>query len=127
MNKPSSTTDLSVIQKTYDLVKWWVPLLNRLPKDHKFTLSERIINGLYDLLENLVRARYMRRSADKLQLLEAINIRLEILRQQNRLLYDFALINTDRHEIIARGLNVIGMELGGWIKRERNTHDERLR
>ncbi|MGB3786420.1 MAG: hypothetical protein WA949_00315 [Phormidesmis sp.] len=32
-NMPS---ELPMIQKTYDLIKWYVPLLNRLPKAHKF-------------------------------------------------------------------------------------------
>jgi hypothetical protein len=35
---------------------WYVPLLNRLPRDHRFTLGERIINSLYELLEELVSA-----------------------------------------------------------------------
>jgi hypothetical protein len=30
MTKPA-VTDLPVIQKAYDLVKWYVPILNRLP------------------------------------------------------------------------------------------------
>jgi hypothetical protein len=49
MVKPASL-DLPVIQKTYDLVKWYIPILNRLPRDHRFTLGERMINGLYNLL-----------------------------------------------------------------------------
>jgi len=43
--------ELSVIQKTYDCIKWYVPIIERLPKTHKFTLGDRIINQLYDLLE----------------------------------------------------------------------------
>lgn len=66
MSKPTPP-DLPVIQKTYDLVKWYVPVLNRLPRDHRFTLGERIINGLYDLLEGLILARY---SQNKLEILE---------------------------------------------------------
>lgn len=48
--------DLPVIQKTYDLVRWYVPILNWLPHDHKFLLGDRIVNGLYDLLEGLIQA-----------------------------------------------------------------------
>ena len=51
-------SELPIIQKTYDLIKWYVPILNRLPHDHKFMLGNRIITGLYDLLEGLIRARY---------------------------------------------------------------------
>jgi hypothetical protein len=68
--------DLPVIQKTYDLVKWYIPILNRLPRDHRFTLGERIIQGLYDLLEGLILARY---SQDKLERLESQHIRTVLL------------------------------------------------
>jgi hypothetical protein len=36
--------ELPIIQKTYDLIKWYVPILNRLPKDHKFILGDRVSN-----------------------------------------------------------------------------------
>ncbi len=39
-------SDLPIIQKTYDLIKWDVPILNRLPKDHKFLLGNQIITQL---------------------------------------------------------------------------------
>jgi hypothetical protein len=71
--------ELSIIQKTYDLIQWYVPHLNKLPRDHKFNLGDRIISQLYDLLENLVRARY---AADKLSLLNNLNTELEVLRYQ---------------------------------------------
>ena len=50
--------ELPIIQKTYDLIKWYVPILNRLPKDHKFMLGDRMINCLYNILETLILARY---------------------------------------------------------------------
>ena len=42
--------ELPIIQKTHDLIQWYVPILNRLPRDHKFLLGDRIVSGLYDLL-----------------------------------------------------------------------------
>jgi hypothetical protein len=51
-------SDLPIIQKTYDLIKWYVPSLNKLPRDHKFLLGNRIILELYELLDNLIIARY---------------------------------------------------------------------
>jgi hypothetical protein len=110
--------ELPVIQKTYDFIKWYVPLLNRLPRSHKFTLGERIINELYDLLEGLIDARYSRQ---KLPLLEALNNRLDLLRYQTRLLYDFKLISLDRYEYIGRQLQEIGTELGAWIKQQKRS------
>jgi hypothetical protein len=109
--------DLPVIQRTYDLIKWYVPILNRLPRDHKFLLGERIITGLYDLLEGLIQARYAK---EKLTQLEALNVKLDILRHQTRLLLDFNLIKTERYEYAGQQINAIGTELGGWIKQQRN-------
>ncbi len=109
--------DLPIIQKTYDLIKWFIPILNRLPRDHKFMLGNRIITQLYELLEGLVLARYA--SKDKLARLEVLNGKLDILRHQTRLLLDFELISKRRYQYIAQSLNGIGTDLGGWIKQQR--------
>ncbi len=108
--------ELSIIQKTFDVIKWYVPILNRLPKTHKFTLGERIINGLYDLLEGLIKARYAKK---KLAQLELLNTQLDILRYQTRLLLDFQLISVKRYEYVIKLIDDIGIELGGWIKQQR--------
>jgi hypothetical protein len=50
--------ELPIIQKTYDLIRWYVPILNRLPRDHKFNLGDRIISELYSLLDRLIIAQY---------------------------------------------------------------------
>ena len=48
--------ELPIIQKTYDVVLWYVPILNRLPRDHRFMLGDRMIHGLYEVLELLAQA-----------------------------------------------------------------------
>ncbi|MFN0120152.1 MAG: diversity-generating retroelement protein Avd [Blastocatellia bacterium] len=110
--------ELPVIQQTYDLILWYVPILNRLPRDHKFALGERMISGLYELLEQLIHARY---ESNKLPRLKSLNIRLELLRYQTRLLMNMRLIDTRRYEHAAKLINRIGVDLGAWIKQQRNT------
>ncbi|MBP0022542.1 MAG: diversity-generating retroelement protein Avd [Roseofilum sp. SID2] len=107
--------ELSIIQKTYDLIKWYVPILNRLPRTHKFLLGDRMIRGLYDLLETLIIAQY---ESEKLKILIPLNSRLQILRYQTRLLRDFDLISVERYEYVGGLMNDIGKELGGWIKQQ---------
>ncbi len=107
--------ELPIIQKTYDLILWYVPLLNKLPRDHKFTLGDRISKGLYDLLENLLVARYSR---EKLSLLQSLNLKLEILRYQTRLLLDLKLFPPNRYEHAVKQINGVGGELGNWIKQQ---------
>ena len=109
-------SNLTIIQKTYDLIKWYVPVLNRLPRDHKFALGERITSRLYDLLEGLIQVRYAK---EKLPQLQSLNTQLEILRHQTRLLLDFQILSTRRYEYIGQQINSIGQELGGWIKQQK--------
>ena len=108
--------ELPIIQKTYDLIKWYVPILNRLPRNHKFMLGDRMISGLYELLEELIQARY---SPNKLSRLEPLSGCLDILRHQTRLLLDFHLLDTKRYAYAGQLLNDIGADLGGWIKQQR--------
>lgn len=112
-----TTNELPIIQKTYDLIKWYVPILNRLPVSFKFNLGERITTGLYDLLEGLLRAQYQ---VNKIQKLEELNQSLVILRYQTRLLLDFELINLKRYEYIITKLDSIGSDLGGWLKQQKH-------
>jgi hypothetical protein len=99
-----------------DLIQWFVPLLNRLPRDHRFGLGDRLVQGLYDLLEGMVAARY---STAKLERLEPLNARLDLLRLQIRLLHNFQLIDDRRYEHVARLVEEVGRQLGGWISQQR--------
>lgn len=105
--------DLSVIQKAYDLTKWYIPLVNRMPRTHKFGIGDRIQDTLYSLLEGLVIARF---STARMQKLLDLNAMLDVLRIQTRLLRDFELIDIRRYEYASERINEIGIEIGGWIK-----------
>lgn len=112
--KPSRG-ELPILQATTDLIQWFVPLLNRLPRDHKFALGDRIITNLYAVLEALVAARWSR---DKLPLLEPAAARLDLLRIQTRLLHDFQLIDTRRYEHASKLLEAVARQLSGWLQQQ---------
>ena len=65
---PKIQTELTIVQRTYDLILWYVPILNRLPRDHRFALGDRIVSNLYELLEGLILARYARERGRSLSL-----------------------------------------------------------
>ena len=79
--------ELPIIQKTHNLIQWYVPILNRLPRDHKFLLGDRIVSGLYDLLEGLIKVRF---SKEKLPQLQVLNTQLDILRHQTLLNFQYS-------------------------------------
>jgi 23S rRNA-intervening sequence protein len=107
--------ELPIIQKTYDLIKWYVPHLNKLPRDHKFGLGDRIIKGLYDFLEGLIRVRFTKNKRDQLQ---AMNTELDVLRYQTRLLHDFRVLPIQQYEHVSKLMNEIGTDLGAWQKQQ---------
>jgi len=108
--------ELPIVQKTYDLIKWYVPILNRLPRSHKFSLGDRIIAELYDLLKSLIVARYAK---EKLTILEPLNGTVDLLRHQTRLMLDFELMKPDRYEYASKLIVEIGNQLGGWIDQQK--------
>ena len=110
--------ELSIIQKMYDLIMWYIPIINRFPRNHKFTLGDRMQNQLYDILEEMILARYEKK---KLERLEKINGMLDVLRYQTKLLLDFELINGKRFYHASELINGVGVELGGWIKQQKLT------
>ncbi|MEM6838615.1 MAG: diversity-generating retroelement protein Avd [Cyanobacteria bacterium P01_C01_bin.120] len=114
--------ELPIIQKTYDLIKWYVPVLNKLPRDHRFQLGDRMIAALYDLLESLILVRYQR---NKLPQLQAVNSKLDVLRYQTRLLMDFDLLSHQRYQYVGQWINDIGTDLGGWIKQRQETENDK--
>ena len=64
----------------------------------------------------LVAARY---ANAKLEHLEPLNARLDLLRLQIRLLHTFQLIDDRRYEHVARLVEEVGRQLGGWISQQR--------
>jgi hypothetical protein len=107
--------ELSVITKTYDLVLWFVPIIGRFPRSHRFVLGERMERTLYGLLETLLRAKYRRARAE---LLDEANIALEVLRFQTRMAKDLDILSVERYEYVARHVDDIGREVGGWLKHQ---------
>ena len=107
--------ELPVIQRAYDFTLWLVPVLNRWPRDHKFALGDRMVQGAYDLLEGLVGCRYLK---DKERRLVALNGLLDRLRYQIRLAHDFHLFDAGRYAFAVQSLNAIGGELGNWMKQQ---------
>lgn len=108
--------ELPIIQRMYDLIVWYVPRLNKFPRNFKYALGDRIQTQLYGLLEELIRARY---AADKIGILESLNVELEVVRYQTRLCKDLALLDARRYEHVSKMINEIGLNLGGWLRQQR--------
>ena len=103
--------ELPIIRAFYDFVVWINPKIAKFPRDHRFTLGERMENQLYDILENLLRAKYRR---DRKALLEEVNLGLEIVRFQIRLAKDFRCLPLKSYGQAVSRITDIGRQVGGW-------------
>jgi hypothetical protein len=106
--------DMVVITKLYDLVTYSIPLIHKFPKLFRFSLGSRIENGLYEILLDLVRAKY---SHTKKATLMEVNLRIEQMRFLIRLSKDFRVLSIRAYEQIVKRLNEVGSLVGGWIKK----------
>ena len=103
------------IAKTYDLIRWLMPIISRFPKCKRYTLGQRIEDNLLDILALLLEANY---SKEKLNILKHVNLKLEVFRYLIRLSHDLHFINIRRYEFISKETNRIGRLIGGWIKQQ---------
>lgn len=108
-----ATDELMVINKTYDFVLWCAQHAGRFPRNHRYTLGTRIEQQLYDVLELLLQAKYR---SDRQGLLQAANLKLEVLRFQLRLAHDLQCWRTNSFGFACQSLDEIGRMIGGWLK-----------
>ena len=102
-----------IIVKTYQLTLWYIQKIEKLPKNHKFTLGQRIQNILLDLLLFYTQAVYIK---NKKELLAKANLSIESLRILTRLLNDLNILSQENKRYILNNLNEIGAMSGGWAK-----------
>lgn len=121
MNSPGQTarrqtgarTELPIIQKTYDLLRWLIPRLNEMPRNQRFLLGDRIETTFLNLQGLLIEASFER---TKLPLLQKASAELEKLRFLIRLIEDLHVLGRRRAAYLMEGLAEVGRMLGGWIK-----------
>jgi hypothetical protein len=110
--------EVSVVTKMYDFAKWLLPLLAQFPRAHRFTLGDRIEDGVLEVLDLLVEASYTR---DKRELLRRANVRLERVRYLMRLAKDLECLKVKTYLHAAEQINAVGKEIGGWEKQQRTS------
>jgi hypothetical protein len=106
-------SDYPVIVKSYNLTLWYIKKLSSLPKNHRYTLGEKIQDTLLNLLLILSDTIYSR---EKKPLLQIANKEIEKLRLLTKLLKDLAILSTDNFRFVSRSIDEIGQMVGGWMR-----------
>ena len=103
----------NILTKLHDLLLYVVPVLAKFPRDHKFTLGDRILARLLDVQECCVLAYYGR---DKEGPLTEANLQLEMVRHLVRLAHDLKLVSHHQYEVLADKMEEVGRMVGGWLR-----------
>ena len=109
---------LLVIDRTYELVKWFLGRLSKFPRSHRYGLGQRIEQHLYTVFEGLIQAQYSP-PAEKVPVLSRVNLELEVLRMLSRLAHELALLPHNSYEYASREIDEVGRMVGGWLKQQR--------
>jgi len=116
-----SVSEKILLEKTYVFLEWSSVRIAKFPKDHKYTLGNRLSNSLYDFLEGLI---YLYGDAE-LRGLRRLSKKLDIIRYYIRLSMDLKILSIEQYACAAERIDEIGRLLGGWIKAFRSKKDFR--
>jgi len=105
--------DLSIFEKTYELILWLYPAINKFPKSQRFVLGQRIENAILEIFEGIIEAN---QEKNKMPFLKKISVELDKLRILIRLSKDLKFISIRQYSFSAEKINEIGKMLGGWMK-----------
>lgn len=107
--------DIPIFRKAYELYKTFYGLRSVVPKADRYTLWQRAENLILDILEGILLASQLPKSG-KLQPLEEVSTKLNVLRVFLRLAKDVKALDTKKLVMLQEMVDEIGRMLGGWMK-----------
>ena len=106
---------LFIFQKTYDLLLWLYPVINRIPKSHRLVLGRNLEELAISLLLLIIKANKARgNTRTALQL--KISDDLDCLRILIRLTKDLRFMSIKQYAMGAEKINEVGRMLSAWMK-----------
>ena len=108
-----------IFTRTYDLLRWLIPLTIKFPRTQRFVLATRLQETVLRFQEHLIEAG---RSPEPAPILAQADTDLAKLRLYMRLCRDLELIKFGQYEHGQRMVNEIGRLMGGWRKKVDTSH-----
>ena len=107
--------DIPIFKRSYDLYKNFYLLRQTVSKQDRYTIWQRGENLILDILEGIILAGQTPKS-EKLEILERISLKINVLRVIIRLAKDVKTINNQQYLLLENIVDEIGRMIGGWIK-----------
>jgi hypothetical protein len=103
-----------IFVRTYDLIKWLIPLTVKFPRHQRFVLATAMQQAALGLQERLIEAIRLPNTLDHLRLAD---VELDKLRFYLRLSHDLGYITLGQQRHAGQMLSDIGRLLGSWQKK----------
>jgi hypothetical protein len=103
-----------IFARTYDLVKWLIPVTVKFPRHQRFVLATSMQQAALGLHDRLIEAVRLLNGADTLR---AADVELDKLRFYLRLSHDLGYTSLGQQRHAGQMLAEIGRLLGSWQKR----------
>ncbi|KKU16990.1 MAG: hypothetical protein UX25_C0019G0003 [Candidatus Woesebacteria bacterium GW2011_GWC2_45_9] len=110
--------DIPIFTKLYALYSAIAETLPSFPKTQRYSLGERLERIMLDILELLF---FVPLSPNKLETLQAMSVKVDLLKVLLRLAKDTQSISEGRYLNLQEMLQEIGKMLGGWIRATKQT------
>lgn len=117
MNKKDAKPSVpKAVEDCRDLLLWMIPQLDKLPKNRRYTLGEKLENRLIVVLESLVSAAYAPSISLRRSLLVTANRDLEVSRHLWRLCFEFKAVPDKSFQHGSLRMFELGKQVGGWLR-----------
>lgn len=110
--------DMVIFTRTYDLLEWLMPKLERFPRAQRRAVTRRLMDAALDFHEALHDARSQGGSTRKKHLRQA-DAALDKLRTYLRLAHHWRWLSDGQYAHVSRMVAELGRMLGGWIRAEK--------
>lgn len=105
---------IPLLQKTKDLYLLWYSYYKSLPKEHRYTLGQKVDNLLAEIIEVVASAAFLP-PAEKAPYLKIAIRKTDAVKIFVMLLWETKSIDNKKYLSLADKLNEIGRMLGGWL------------
>ncbi len=110
--------DMVIQVKTFDLLKWLIPVTETFPRAFRFTVVQRLTGSLLDFQELLVAAQ-TNKNPNRSDLLVQCDAKLTLLRVYLRMAHEWQWLSDGQYQHVSIMVAEIGKLLGGWIKQSK--------
>jgi hypothetical protein len=105
--------DMIILTRTFDLLAWLLPKLERFPRLYRSTVTQRLMDAALDFQEALFEAQSQGGSTRERHLRQA-DAALNKLRLYLRLAHRWHWLNDGQYQHVSTMVVELGRMLGGW-------------